>query len=209
MIFTNSLTHKDLILWEMHGFKNPTRHPGFESPRELVGTTATRSETPGVALLKGSARGLVPQRTSSRTPRGPRQRSGAGDLDALLFGPSTGLEGRAGDGGHWAPGTHRPEAGPPAGAHAAARHEQRGQAAGPAAAPAPQQQAAVRHGGPRAPLGPGVLRRRGPSAGGRTATGGGGGRTRRAHTAGSRTTTAARRAPASPRLRRALPAPAC
>lgn len=30
----------------------------------------------------------------------------------------------------------------------------------------------MRHGGPRAPLGPGVLRRRGPSAGGRTATGG-------------------------------------
>lgn len=130
-----------------------------------MGTTDTRSETQGVLVLKGSARGLIHQGTSPRTHRGPRQRSGAGDLDALL-------EGRAGGRGHWAPGTHRLEAGPLAGPHAAAGHEQRGQAAGPAAAPAPQQQAAVCHGRPRAPLGPEVLRRRGSSAGGRTATGG-------------------------------------
>lgn len=59
-------------------------------------------------------------------------------------------------------GTHRTEAGPPAGTQAAAGHEQ-GRKAATAAAPAPQQQAAVSHGGP-GPL-PGA-RRHGAKAGG-------------------------------------------
>lgn len=95
---------------------------GLTPTRELMGTADTRSETQGVLVLKGSARGLIHQRTSPRTPRGPRQSSGAGDLDALLSGPGTRLEGRAGGREHWAPETHRLEAGPFVGAHAAARH---------------------------------------------------------------------------------------